>query len=56
MRELHRGSLGDATTAAIKRPLTVEQARRLKRQQQQQLAAKRSQGHLGSPDLLDKLY
>jgi hypothetical protein len=55
VRELHRGSLADATIAAIKRPLTVEQAHRLKRQQQQ-LAARRGQGRTGSPDLLDKIY
>jgi hypothetical protein len=47
---LRRGPLLDATIAKVKKPLTVEQARKLRRQQQQ-AAGKRAPG-----GLLDKLY
>jgi hypothetical protein len=49
VRELHRGSLADATIAALRKPLTVEQARRLR--QSQRFGAKQK-----GPDLLDRLY
>lgn len=49
VRELHRGSLADATIAALRKPPSVEQARRLR--QSQRSAAKQK-----GPDLLDRLY
>lgn len=50
VRELHRGSLADATIGvALRKPLSVEQARRLR---QSQRSVAKQKGH----DLLNRLY
>jgi len=58
VRHVMKGPLADATIAAVKKPLSLEQARRLRRQQQQQQLAARKRGLMrsGSPDMLDKVY
>jgi hypothetical protein len=48
---MRRGPLLDATIAKVKKPLTVEQARKLRRQQQQAAGKQK-----GAVTLLDKLY
>jgi hypothetical protein len=48
---MRRGPLLDATIAKVKKPLTVEQARKLRRQQQQAAGKQK-----GAVSLLDKLY
>lgn len=54
-KRVQRGKLADATIAAVKKPLSVEQARRLRRRQQQQM---KSRGGVGgvADNMLDKLY